>query len=114
MISTLSTANPDFEEALRLMGLLVPFLLDRRSTILHASAGMATTDVYSRFEVVWLMLVSRPKRIIHPVLLFLGKSQFRIARGFIGRRGDTDETSTDRITTVGPLAVKPKWGYCGC
>ncbi|KAF9451436.1 hypothetical protein P691DRAFT_699277 [Macrolepiota fuliginosa MF-IS2] len=49
-LSTLSTTNPDFKEAQRLMNLLVPFLSDRRSTTLHPSVGAAAMDVYSRFE----------------------------------------------------------------
>ncbi|KAF5362166.1 hypothetical protein D9756_002243 [Leucocoprinus leucothites] len=50
MLSALPPMTPDFEEALRLIDVLVPFLLDRRSTILHDSVGAAITDVYSRFE----------------------------------------------------------------
>ncbi|KXN87517.1 Zinc finger HIT domain-containing protein 2 [Leucoagaricus sp. SymC.cos] len=49
-LSTLAPMSPDSREARRLMDLLVPFLSDRRSTILLSNVEAATTDVYSRFE----------------------------------------------------------------
>ncbi|XP_006461790.1 hypothetical protein AGABI2DRAFT_118644 [Agaricus bisporus var. bisporus H97] len=76
MLSTLSPANPDFEETSTLMDHLLPFLSDRRSTTLHPSVGAATKDVYSRLgiadatpEQLALLLedaatLLRPRRVI--------------------------------------------------
>ncbi|KAL9713458.1 hypothetical protein Ac2012v2_003068 [Leucoagaricus gongylophorus] len=76
MLSALAPTNPNFQEALRLINILVPFLTDYRSTTLHSSVGAAVTDVYSRFEMgkvssqllaVLLMdaaILMRPLRIV--------------------------------------------------
>ena len=42
----------DLEEALRLVSRLVPFLMDRKSTLVHNSLTGVITDLWSRFDKV--------------------------------------------------------------
>ncbi|KAF9070008.1 hypothetical protein BDP27DRAFT_1164080, partial [Rhodocollybia butyracea] len=49
-LSSLDPTDSDYDEARRLFGQLVPFLLDRKSTVLHTTVSDAITDIWSRFD----------------------------------------------------------------
>jgi len=49
-LSSLDPNNSDYDEAKQLLGQLVPFLLDRKSTVLHTNVSDAITDIWSKFD----------------------------------------------------------------
>jgi hypothetical protein len=59
-VSSLSsiTLASDAAEARRMIGILVPFIVDRRSKIAYASLEAAVTDLWSRFGEVGSPFVS--------------------------------------------------------
>ncbi|KAG5727144.1 Zinc finger HIT domain-containing protein 2 [Termitomyces sp. T112] len=49
-LSSLLPEDIDFEEAKHLVSQLVPFLVDRKSTMLHPNLSSLVTDIWSRFK----------------------------------------------------------------
>lgn len=51
-LSSVPADSPDYEEMKRVVSKLVPFLTERRSTILYTNVSSMVTDIWSRFEAV--------------------------------------------------------------
>ncbi|PCH44107.1 hypothetical protein WOLCODRAFT_133088 [Wolfiporia cocos MD-104 SS10] len=49
-LSSVSPSNPEYEEARATVSRLLPFLADRKSTMVYPSLSNVVTDIWSRFE----------------------------------------------------------------